>query len=139
VGAVLGRVIELTGYDLTPTRARPGEHLDLAYYWRMSARSRTPLAAYLHLRGEAGQRTRALAVDDHGLPAPIPGLGAEPQHVTEHRRVMIPTDAQPGRYRVVIGVRDPTSGSRLRRWWRGLVPTTSHTIEVGTLEILPRP
>jgi hypothetical protein len=135
VGGVFGRLVELTGYDVVPARVRPGEPIDLTYHWRLLASPPTPLSVYVHFRGDQGQRTRF--GDDHPLPAPIPGLGAGPQHVSERRRILVPAEAEPGRYRLVAGVWSPASEARLRRWWRGIVPTLDTTIEIGTIEVLP--
>ena len=85
------------------------------------------------IRGE-----RALFSDDHPLPAPIAGLGDDTQHVLERRSIVIPHDAPPGRYRVLVGVWEPESRAYFPRWWHGMLPTRSRTIEVGTLEVLPR-
>jgi hypothetical protein len=135
VGAVMGRAVELVGFDIGPVPSRPGDTLQIAYHWRLLAPVPDSLSVYVHFRGEGG-RTRF--VDDHPLPAPIPGLPA-PQAILERRRVSVPRDAEPGRYRLVAGVWDPATGGRLRRWWRGLVPTLETTVELGTVEIRPRP
>ena len=135
VGATLGGVVELSGLTVRPARARPGEALEVTYYWRLLRPPSEPLAAYLHFRGD-GARNRF--GDDHALPEPIAGL-PRPQVVVERRRIVVPADVEPGRYRLVAGVWNPATGGRLRRWWGGLVPTLDTAVELGTLEVLARP
>ena len=134
VGAVMGRVVELVGWDLGSETLRAGDTIELGYHWRFHGQTREPLSAYVHFR-IGGGRTRF--EDDHPLPAPVPGFPI-PQSVLERRWVTIPADAEPGRYRLVAGVWNPQTGGRLRRWWRGLVPTLETTVELGTVEIQPR-
>jgi hypothetical protein len=134
VGAVMGRTVELVGMDVDPIQPRPGDTLQVAYHWRLLGPVPEQLTVYVHFRGQGG-RTRF--EDDHPLPGPIPGLPA-PQDVVERRRVTVPQDAEPGRYRLVAGVWDPATGGRLRRWWRGLVPTLETAVELGTVDIRPR-
>jgi hypothetical protein len=130
---VFGRRLALTGYALPAGPVRPGETLEVLYHWRLTAADH-PVAATVHFR-----RNRARFQDDHALPAPIAGLGAGPQHVLDRRRLTVPPDTAPGRYRVVVGVWDQTAGRPLRVWWRGLLPTSTRTVELGTVEVLGRP
>jgi 4-amino-4-deoxy-L-arabinose transferase-like glycosyltransferase len=133
VGAVLGRVAELVGYDLGPGPAPPGGTIELTTHWRLLARSPRPLMVWVHFR-PAEQVTRF--GDDYPLPVPLAGPDGLPQHVSVHRRVPVPADAAPGHYRIVAGVWDPTSGRRLHRWWRGLVPTFQEALRLGSVEVV---
>jgi hypothetical protein len=130
--ARFGRAVELAGITVTPARVRPGEPVEVAYRWRFRAPPRAALAAAVQFRGGHGRFD-----DDHGVPGPIRGLDAWPQHLAERRRVLVPATTPPGRYRIVVGVREPGSGQRLRRWWAGLVPLPTHTVEVGVVEVAP--
>ncbi len=130
-GATFGRVVELAGYDLSPVRVRASEPVEVSYHWRLLTESPSPLVAYVHFRADRFQFG-----DDHGLPDPIPGLG-RPQHLVERRRVVVPPEAPPGVYRIVVGVWDPLSRWRARLWWHGLLPTFDDTVQLGTLEVLP--
>jgi hypothetical protein len=47
----------------------------------------------------------------------------------------IPGDATAGRYRIVAGLWSPATGWRLRRWWRGVLPTLDTTLELGRVEV----
>ncbi len=136
LGVVFGRAVELVGSDVAPPRVRPGDAVEVAYHWRLLAVPPAPLAAYVHF-GHAGRKEDRFS-DDHYLPERLRGLGDGPQLVMERRRVVVPPDTPPGRYRVVLGVWDPASGARLRRWLAGLLPTPSRTVELATVEVVPR-
>jgi 4-amino-4-deoxy-L-arabinose transferase-like glycosyltransferase len=133
VDAEFGRRVALRGYDLAPPQVRPGDTVELAYHWRLSASPGMPLAAYVHFIPRGGDRGRF--GDDYGLPQPIRSLD-DPQDVMVRRRLQVPEGTPPGTYRILAGVRDPGSGRRFRRWWRGLLPGPSRTVELGVLEIL---
>ena len=137
VGALLGRVAELVGYDVTPEPLRAGEAVDLTTHWRLRAAPSRGLMVWVHLRADDRPDKQGTRFgDDFPLPDLLPDLGRGPQHVTVRRRVSVPADAVPGRYRLVAGVWNPASGRRLHRWWRGLVPTRETTIELGRVEIV---
>jgi hypothetical protein len=132
-GAVFGRVAELVDYAVSPPRVRPGEAIELTLRWRVRGGTRRAgeLVSYAHARGE-----HLRFGDDRPLPRPVPGLAAGLQDVVERRRMTIPANAPPGPYRLVVGVWNPSTGERLRRWWHGILPTRSHVVELGTFEVL---
>jgi hypothetical protein len=133
VGAAFGRRVALDGVALGPGPVAPGDVVEARYRWRLLGPTRRPLTATVHLRGE-----RHRFGDDHRLPPWIPGLAegaAGPQHLLIERRVTVPPGTPPGTYRVVVGVWDPSTGTTLRRFWRGLVPTLEATVEVGAVQV----
>jgi dolichyl-phosphate-mannose-protein mannosyltransferase len=134
VGAVFGGGVALLGFDLNPTRVQPGGALEVAYHWRLPATSRA-LAAYIHFVPQQGARGRF--ADDYGLPEPIRSLGEQTQAIRLGRQVRVPAGTPPGTYRVVAGVWNPATGHRLHRWWHGVVPGPTRTVDLGTVEILP--
>jgi 4-amino-4-deoxy-L-arabinose transferase-like glycosyltransferase len=136
VGAVMGRVVELLGYDVTPEPLRAGEAVLVTTRWRLHGEASRDLMVWVHFRAEGrrdGEGTRF--GDDYPLPGFLPEVGAGPQHVSIRRRLLVPADAVPGQYRIVAGVWDPRSGWRLRRWWRGLVPTLETSLSLGRVEV----
>ncbi|HZS31907.1 MAG TPA: hypothetical protein VFC42_00835 [Methylomirabilota bacterium] len=135
VGAVLGRGVELVGYGVAPDPARAGEPVEVTTTWRLAGSPSDRLMAWFHFRG-ADQTTRF--GDDYPLPAMLPDLGV-PQTVSVRRRLVVPPDAVPGRYRLVAGVWDPASGRRLHRRWRGWVPTLDTTVPLGGVELVRAP
>jgi hypothetical protein len=136
VGALMGGVVELVGYDVTPQPLRIGETVELTTHWRLLAASSPHLMVWVHLRADDRSENQGTRFgDDFPLPGLLPELGPGPQHVRVRRRLAVPADAAPGRYRLVTGVWSPTSGWRLHRWWRGLIPTLETTLELGRVEI----
>jgi hypothetical protein len=136
IGATMGGQVELVGYDIAPQPLRAGEPVELTTHWRLHRAPWGRLMAWVHLRAEdraEGQGTRF--GDDYPLAGFLPELGA-PQHLAIRRRIGVPADATAGRYRLVAGVWNPASGWRLRRWWRGLVPTWTTTLSLGRVEIV---
>ncbi len=131
VGAVFGGAAELRGYGLAPLRVHPGDALDLSYYWRLIRPAPGPLVAYVQFKGEHHHFG-----SEHVLPMPIAGLG-EGQRVAERHRIVVPLDTPPGRYRILLGVWDPRTSRRVHRWWSAVLPTWSHTVEPGVLDVLP--
>jgi Dolichyl-phosphate-mannose-protein mannosyltransferase len=135
VGVVLGRLVELQGYDVTPVPTRAGGTVEVTTHWRLLDRHRPNLMVWLHFRGA---NLGARFSDDYPLPRPVTGLMSGPQHVSVRRRIEVPPDATPGQYRLVTGVWEPTSESRLHVWWRGLVPTFANALTLGTVEVVGR-
>ena len=140
IGAVMGRVAELLGYDVAPQPLRAGEAVDVTMHWRLRGPPSANLMAWVHFRGEDRPDTEAARFgDDYPLPSFLPDVGPAPQHVSVRRRLLVPADAAPGRYRLVAGVWSPGSGRRLHRWWRGLVPTLETTLALGRVEVVRAP
>jgi 4-amino-4-deoxy-L-arabinose transferase-like glycosyltransferase len=133
LGTLFGRVAELAGYDLGPSRLRPGDTLEMTYHWRLLEPSPAPLTVYVHFAPTGpGQHQFG---DDHPLPDQVTGL-PKPQTVAVRRQVVVPDTATPGIYQIVVGVWDRESGQQLRRWVAGLVPVPGHAVELGRVEVL---
>ena len=133
VGALMGGVAELVGYDLRPQTLRAGEKAEITTHWRLHRASSGSLMIWVQFRApDKGARFG----DDYPLPRFLPELGPAPQHVSVRRRIMVPADATPGRYRLVAGLWNPDSGWRLHRWWRGILPTLDTTLGLGRVEIV---
>jgi F5/8 type C domain len=136
VGAVMGGLAELVGYDIGPQPLRAGEAVELTTRWRLH-RAPDGLMAWVHLRAEHrpdGQGT--WFGDDFPLTGFLPELEVAPQHVSIRRRLLVPADATAGRYRLVAGIWSPASGWRLHRWWRGLLPTLDTSLSLGRVEVV---
>jgi 4-amino-4-deoxy-L-arabinose transferase-like glycosyltransferase len=137
VGAVMGGLAELVGYDLKPQPLRAGETVELITHWRLYRRPCGDVMVWVHLRADdrpGHQGTRF--GDDYPLTGFLPELGLTPQHVSVHRRITVPADATAGRYRLVAGLWNPGSGWRLHRWWRGILPTLDTALALGRVEVV---
>ena len=136
IGAVMGRVAELLGYDIEPLPLRTGEPVEIAMHWRLRGTPASSLMVWVHFRAEGRSDEDARFGDDYPLASFLPELGPAPQHVMVRRRMTVPAELAPGRYRLVAGVWNPGSGWRLHRWWRGLVPTLERTLPLGRVEVV---
>ena len=111
VGARLGEVAELLGYDVVePVTA--GERLGLTLYWRALGPSTTPLTVFVHILDDEG-RVR-------GQVDRMPGDGAYPttgwmagEVVSDPYAVPIDATLPSGRYAVEVGLYDAATGARV--------------------------
>jgi 4-amino-4-deoxy-L-arabinose transferase-like glycosyltransferase len=137
VGAVVGGLAELVGYDVLPQPLRAGETVELATHWRLYRRPWGRVMVWMHLRSDNRPDNQGTRFgDDYPLTGFLPELGLTPQHVSVHRRITVPADATAGRYRLVAGLWSPESGWRLHRWWRGILPTLDTALELGRVEVV---
>ncbi|HEX9117480.1 MAG TPA: hypothetical protein VGA61_15530, partial [Anaerolineae bacterium] len=108
VEARLGNAVVLRGYDMA-LPAAGGDPLQLTLYWQASGQGTVPDKVFVHLIDSAGK----IAGQDDRLPA----NGEAPAETWLAGEVVIDrhTLARPpsGHYRLVAGMYDPSSGSRL--------------------------
>ncbi|HEX5418185.1 MAG TPA: hypothetical protein VFZ25_21220, partial [Chloroflexota bacterium] len=104
--------IQLLGYDLSSSTARPGQPLQLRLVWRADQPQATSYTVFTHL------------LDDHdkiwaqhdGLPANAtrPTTTWEPgETIADLHLLPIQPDAPPGAYRLEVGLYDARTGARL--------------------------
>ena len=106
-------------------------------HWRLHGELAPNLMVWVHFRAQdQSDNEGARFGDDFPLPGFLAGLGPAPQDVMVRRRIVVPADQAPGRYRLVAGVWNPRSGWRLHRWWRGLVPTLDRSLALGRVEVV---
>ena len=136
VDAVMGGQAELVGYDVRPEPLTAGKTAGVTTHWRLYRAPWSRLMVWMHFR--ADERTephRTRFGDDYPLTGFLPELGVAPQHVSIERQLAVPDDATAGRYRIVAGLWSPGTGWRLRRWWRGILPTLDTTLELGRVDV----
>lgn len=111
VETVLGDALGLRASLCTPS-IRLGEPVVTQMTWTVRRRSREPLSVFLHVYDASGKLvTQRDGPPRHGL-MPFGGeLGGG--EISEWRGVLLPNDALPGRYSVVVGVYGRASGQRL--------------------------
>jgi tetratricopeptide (TPR) repeat protein len=123
--------LTLMGYDLTQAAAKPGDKLDISYYWRTEATPPVNYHIFVHLKGQG----RIITFDhllDHGR-QPMTELRPG-QVVRESYQLTIPKDAAPGRYQLLIGLWDSRfSGKRVLLTGKaaGADEASLTTLEIG--------
>ncbi len=111
--ATFGGLFVLSGLDLEPQRARPGDDLRLGLHWHALATAEREVTVFVHLLAGGGQRVaQADAVPGFlgVLPTTLwrPGVPVLDQHV-----LSLPRDLPPGDYVLRVGWYDPQDGERL--------------------------
>ncbi|PWH13827.1 MAG: hypothetical protein DDG58_13380 [Ardenticatenia bacterium] len=106
---VWGERLLLRGYDISATRLKPGERLELALYWQALAPMSVRYRAFVHVERERiwGQH------DDDPVCRLRTDEWRPPQSGVGQFRVSLDPDTPPGRYPVLVGVYDPETGVRL--------------------------
>jgi hypothetical protein len=131
VGARFGGQLELVGWWSGAT-LRQGQPLRVALRWRSLGAVTKDYKVFLHLVDEGGeavaQRDRPLSL--RGELATQWPSGTEVQEAYD---VIVPAEARPGRYRVLVGLYDPASGDRLGVTVPGLEPADSVSLGEWTL------
>lgn len=110
-----GDGIYLIGYDLSTIRVTPGETVSLRFFWQASQPATQPLSLFIHLTEP--DTTQPLSQFD-GAPATQdrpPQTWDDPAEIliSEGASLVVPADIAPGRYQLVVGLYDYTTGERL--------------------------
>jgi 4-amino-4-deoxy-L-arabinose transferase-like glycosyltransferase len=112
VGAELGDVVELVGYDLLPTRISPGGTLHLTLVWRCLGEMDASYTVFTHLLDTAqqirGQQDNPPVGGSYPTTLWVPG-----EIVVDTYSIEVHDDAPPGRYAVEVGMYDPANLERL--------------------------
>ncbi len=105
-----GRLV-LIGYEARPAQARPGDAIRVLTYWRVEhvmGAETWPLVMFVHL---AGPDDTFVAQEDR-LDVAVETLSAGDEFFQTHR-LTLPGDAQPGTYRIAIGLYSPVTNARV--------------------------
>lgn len=100
--------IELLGYRLARDSVSPGEEVSLVLLWRVSGDLKPPIASFVHLLGEDGQPRAQY----DGWGAAVRGLETG-DVIVHHARISTPAGAEPGTYRLQVGLYSPDT---MKRW-----------------------
>jgi hypothetical protein len=112
VNLTFGKTITLLGFGLTQDHLTAGDTLGIALFWQARVTPQTSYAVFIHLLDENDR----LLVQSDALPlnGTRPTTGWKPDEVIEDRReIQLPSNLPPGRYRLIVGLYDPSTGSRL--------------------------
>jgi mannosyltransferase len=102
--------VSLLGYDLSSDTLRPGQSAQLVLYWQATLEMTTSLAVFTHVEGERvwGQHDGLPAAGFNPTDGWIPG-----EVVADRHTFTLDPATPPGRYRLVAGMYDPISQTRL--------------------------
>jgi len=113
VGADLGGVMNLIGYDLPQESVAPGEAFPLTLYWRALDEMDTSYTVFVHVVGPDGII--------RGQWDSVPGDGTLPttgwlrdEVITDEYLVPMDADVPPWEYTILVGIYDPMNDARLR-------------------------
>ncbi len=108
----LGNKVELLGYDLDRTLAKPGDSLHLILHWRGLKAMEESYTVFTHLLdGESriwGQKDNVPQAGAYPTT-----LWAEGEVVVDEYEIIVKPDAPPGQYVIEVGMYLPQSGERL--------------------------
>ncbi len=124
--------LTLLGYDLSANQVKPGDKLDISYYWRCWQPPPLNYFIFVHLTGQ-GRRVNYDHLLDHGrrhMTKLQPG-----EVVREDYRVTIPRDLAPGKYRLLVGLWDPHFTGKSVVVTQG-ADQGSEAVHLATLEVL---
>ncbi|NLE45665.1 MAG: hypothetical protein GX620_13165 [Chloroflexi bacterium] len=111
-GAVFGGQAELLGFSLSEIRVRPRQEVNVTLVWRAQATTDTGYAVFVHLLDAAGN----IVAQHDGTPAdgsrPMTGWLPDEVIVDSHT-IVLPPDAESGRYVLAVGLYDPITDDRL--------------------------
>ncbi|KIX15222.1 phospholipid carrier-dependent glycosyltransferase [Dethiosulfatarculus sandiegensis] len=125
--------LELLGYDLPKAEVKPGQKLDVNYYWRCWSKPPMNYFIFVHLRG----MDRTVTFDhllDHGrqfMTELEPG-----QVIREDYQIRLPENLAPGEYKLVVGIWDPRFTGKGVPVIRG-AGQGSEEVVLGKVKVLP--
>lgn len=135
VGAVIGGKADLAGFDLSATKARPGDTLHLTIYWKTVNRFDKSYKVFTHV------------IDDQNVFAgqhdSIPVGNTRPtttwrsgEVLTDKYDIPIAPDAKPGTYQLKVGMYAENGGERLAIVGADGAPI-GDSVSLATIEVTP--
>lgn len=103
-----GGQIQLAGFELAPRKIKPGQAVQLTFYWRVRQPTSQYLSLYLYFQDRTGERASfrgrgTFRVDDW----------EEGQLLRTEHLVVVPENIKPLLLQVHLGLYDPMTGERL--------------------------
>ncbi|MEK6813500.1 MAG: glycosyltransferase family 39 protein [Nitrospirota bacterium] len=135
--AVFGGRLQFLGWTVSPSSARPGEDVKVAYYWKCIEPLVRDADVFVHFESPGGGFQ-----DDHRPRREDVGTGAwmKGEVVRYDRIVRIPPGAAMGRHAVYLGIWDPRGGGVREEVSRTTLPVRDRAVQIGFLEVVsPKP
>ena len=132
-GLRFGTSLELLGYDYAPQSVRPGQEVELRFYWRAAEVPPSDYRLVINWRDQNGKVWHTATHSPTGTPFDT-SQWAQGQMVRGIVRTTVPETAPPGTHSLHILVFDPIVEKFL--WLRrGPLPWPSHDLRLGDIEI----
>nr|MDA8219848.1 DUF2079 domain-containing protein [Dehalococcoidales bacterium] len=110
--ANFGGRVELTGYDVSPAPAAPGEDLRVVLNWRVLGSLDQRLTTFVHLL--APGPSVAAQKDSPPLGGRLPTtFWLAGDSIADEYLVSLPRSLAPGKYEIEVGLYEPVSGARV--------------------------
>ena len=129
----LGDAIHLIGYDLPQTKFRAGETVAITLYWRADRQVEKSYTVFAHIVGEQfnPKQNNPLWGQVDRVPQTPTYAWLPDEIIPDAYRVSIDAHAPTGKYKIVVGMYDAATGTRLE------VNSGSDSIVISEIEILP--
>jgi hypothetical protein len=124
-----GKDLELVGVDI-PSEARPGETVQLDYYWHLLGATSYDYWVFLHVSGLTGSENHDELVGGYGSSNWAPG-----ERVRQTVTFTVPPDTIPGTYPLRVGIWLPSTGRRLHILSSD-VPQSHRAVSLGSLVVV---
>lgn len=112
-------------------RIAPGTDLALALRWEVTGTTKTPYRVFVHLTDPRG--SMVAQVDREPLDRRFPTSFWEPgEEIRDPVSLRLPAEVAPGRYRLLIGLYDPETGTRVPVTVAG---ESSDSLSLGEVEV----
>ena len=138
LSGTVGKQAHLLGYDLVLDEARPGGKLSLTLYWQAGGPMVRSFKVFTHLvDGEGAIRAQHDAPPGGGCcPA---NTWAEGEVIVDEHTIALGADLEPGTYRLMAGMYDEETKSRMPAYDAQGAPVEDGRIEITelTIESLP--
>lgn len=134
--AVFGDDVQLLGYDLASGSVEPGNTVDVTLYWKALRRMEPIYAVFNHLLDSDGD---LLAQQDawpqEGTYHTNQWMAGE--IVEDHYTIPVPSDAQPGQYKLLVGIYNAATSERPVTCVEG-TPVPERYVELTTISVESR-
>lgn len=110
-----GEHIQLSGYDQSAETVQPGDTVDFTFYWHAPTTPEDNYSLFIHLAPPDAYTVLAQADGAPAVPERPTLTWDEPSEtlISPTFTLTMPTDLEPGSYRVMIGLYDFATGTRL--------------------------
>lgn len=131
--ADFGGEISMLGFDLSGTRLKPGDTLDVAVYWNAQQTMTETYQSFVHLVYPEGS---IWTQSDHLNPAGFPtNLWPTDRYIRDQHRLVLPQDMPEGEYSISVGIYLLRNNTRLPVRWAGSGARADNAILSETISV----